>query len=83
MLGLSSVEADLLPELDDGVGLWKVGSRSFLVQHRFSSIEAPIVDTDGAMLDSYARTDLTMRDRDPSATHPFEMRSARRSPLCS
>jgi len=53
-LGLSSVEADLLPDLDDGVGLWKVGSRSFLVQHRYSSLEAPIVDTDGAMLDSFA-----------------------------
>jgi hypothetical protein len=54
VLGLSSVEADLLPEFDDGIGLWKVGSRSFLVQHRVSSIEAPIVDTDGAMLDRTA-----------------------------
>jgi type IV secretory pathway VirB4 component len=54
VLGLSTVEADLLPDLDDGVGLWKVGSRSFLVQHRLSSIEAPIVDTDGAMLDTFA-----------------------------
>jgi hypothetical protein len=49
VLGLSSVEAELLPELDDGVGLWKVGSRSFLVQHRLSSIEMPLVDTDGAI----------------------------------
>jgi type IV secretory pathway VirB4 component len=55
VLGLSSVESELLPELDDGVGLWKVGSRSFLVQHRLSSIEGPIVDTDGAMLDDPAR----------------------------
>jgi type IV secretory pathway VirB4 component len=55
MLGLSSVEAELLPELDDGVGLWKVGSRSFLVQHRLSSIEAALVDTDGAMLDGPTR----------------------------
>jgi hypothetical protein len=54
VLGLSSVEADLLPEFDDGIGLWKVGSRSFLVQHRVSTIEAPIVDTDGAMLDRTA-----------------------------
>jgi type IV secretory pathway VirB4 component len=51
VLGLSKVEAELLPELDDGVGLWKVGSRSFLVQHRFTSVEAPLIDTDGAMLD--------------------------------
>lgn len=53
VLGLSSVEAELLPELNDGVGLWKVGSRSFLVQHRLSSIEAPLVDTDGGMLDAH------------------------------
>jgi hypothetical protein len=54
VLGLSTVESELLPDLDDGVGLWKVGSRSFLVQHRVTSIEAPLVDTDGAMLDSTA-----------------------------
>lgn len=54
VLGLSSVESDLLPELEDGVGLWKVGSRSFLVQHRYTSIEAPLVDTDGAMIDNVA-----------------------------
>jgi type IV secretory pathway VirB4 component len=52
VLGLSTVESELLPDLDDGVGLWKVGSRSFLVQHRITSVEAPLVDTDGAMLDS-------------------------------
>ena len=40
LLGLTSVEAELLPELDPGVALWKVGSRSFLVQHRLSAIEA-------------------------------------------
>jgi hypothetical protein len=51
LLGLTSVEADLLPELDDGVALWKVGTRGFLVQHRYSEIEAPIVDTDGSMVD--------------------------------
>ena len=49
LLGLTSVEAELLPELADGVALWKVGSRSFLVQHRLSELEAPIVDTDGRM----------------------------------
>jgi hypothetical protein len=54
VLGLSTVESELLPDLDDGVGLWKVGSRSFLVQHRITSLEAPLVDTDGAMLDSSA-----------------------------
>jgi type IV secretory pathway VirB4 component len=55
LLGLTSVEADLLPELADGVALWKVGPRAFLVQHRFSAIEAVIVDTDGRMLDHGSR----------------------------
>jgi type IV secretory pathway VirB4 component len=49
LLGLTSLEAELLPELDPGVALWKIGSRSFLVQHRISDLEAEIVDTDGRM----------------------------------
>ncbi|WP_051323858.1 hypothetical protein [Candidatus Solirubrobacter pratensis] len=56
LLGLSSVEAELLPELADGVALWKVGPRAFLVQHRFSDVEATIIDTDGRMLDHDARS---------------------------
>ena len=51
ILGLTSLEAELLPELDPGVALWKVGTRSFLVQHRVSAIEAALVDTDGRMRD--------------------------------
>jgi type IV secretory pathway VirB4 component len=51
LLGLTSLEASLLPTLATGVALWKVGTRSFLVQHRISDIEADIVDTDGRMLD--------------------------------
>ena len=42
----------------DGVALWKVGARSFLVQHRLSDIEAPMVDTDQRMLDRGERTSL-------------------------
>ena len=34
LLSLSHTEADLLPQLRRGVALWKVGQRSFLVQHR-------------------------------------------------
>jgi type IV secretory pathway VirB4 component len=49
LLGLTSLEAELLPDLDPGVALWKVGSRSFLVQHRYSEFEAELVDTDGRM----------------------------------
>src|SRR3954471_2279114 len=51
LLGLTQVEAALLPELADGVALWKVGPRGFIVGHRLSDIEAPIVDTDGHMTD--------------------------------
>ena len=51
LLGLTSLEAELLPELDPGVALWKVGSRSFIVQHRVSDVEAAMVDTDGRMRD--------------------------------
>jgi type IV secretory pathway VirB4 component len=56
LLGLTQVEADLLPELADGVALWKVGPRGFIVQHRLSTIEAPMVDTDGRMIDRDRRS---------------------------
>jgi hypothetical protein len=49
LLSLSATETDLLPQLRRGVGLWKVGQRSFLVQHRLSPLEQAIVDTDAAM----------------------------------
>ncbi len=49
LLSLSGTEADLLPQLRRGVALWKVGQRSFLVQHRLSATEGRIVDTDAAM----------------------------------
>jgi hypothetical protein len=49
LLSLSSTERDLLPQLRRGVALWKVGQRSFLVQHRLSPMERLLVDTDRAM----------------------------------
>jgi hypothetical protein len=49
LLGLSSTEAELVPHLRRGVALWKVGARSFLVQHRLSPLESAIVDTDTRM----------------------------------
>ncbi|MGH9017566.1 MAG: ATP-binding protein, partial [Acidimicrobiales bacterium] len=49
LLGLSSTEAELVPQLQRGVALWKVGGRSFLVQHRYAAAEASLVDTDTAM----------------------------------
>jgi hypothetical protein len=49
LLSLSATETDLLPQLRRGIALWKVGQRSFLVQHRLSATERLIVDTDAAM----------------------------------
>jgi hypothetical protein len=49
LLSLSDTESDLLPQLRRGIALWKVGQRSFLVQHRLSALERDIVDTDAAM----------------------------------
>jgi hypothetical protein len=49
LFGLSSTEAELVPHLRRGVALWKVGTRSFLVEHRLSPLESGIVDTDARM----------------------------------
>jgi len=49
LLSLSSTEAELLPQLRRGMAIWKVGRRSFLVQHLLGSRERQLVDTDGAM----------------------------------
>jgi hypothetical protein len=49
LLGLTSTEAALVTQLHRGTALWKVGRRSFLVQHHLSSHERWLVDTDGAM----------------------------------
>lgn len=55
LLGLTSTEARIVGELDPGVALWKVGRRSFLVQHRLSPLEVELVDTDARMLDGGRR----------------------------
>jgi hypothetical protein len=49
LLGLTTTEAELLPQLPRGVALWKLGLRSFLVAHRLSGQERAIVDTDRRM----------------------------------
>lgn len=49
LLALTPTESELLPQLRRGVALWKLGERSFLVQHLLSSSEASLVDTDAAM----------------------------------
>ena len=49
LLGLTATEADLVTELRRGTALWKVGRRSFLVEHRLASGERWLTDTDQAM----------------------------------
>jgi type IV secretory pathway VirB4 component len=49
LLGLTSTELELVPTLRAGEALWQVGRRSFLVCHRLSQAERPIVDTDARM----------------------------------
>lgn len=50
LLGLTDTEAALLPQLDRGIALWKVGERSFLVWHRLGPTERAVVDTDARMI---------------------------------
>lgn len=49
LLGLTDAEAALLPQLPKGRALWKISGRSFLVDHRLSADEWPIIDTDQHM----------------------------------
>jgi len=49
LLGLSESEARIISMLAPGQALWQVGSRSFVVSHRRSSIEARLSDTDTGM----------------------------------
>jgi hypothetical protein len=54
LLRLTAAERDLVARLPRGVALWRVGNRSFLVEHFVSSAEARLVDTDAAMRDAPA-----------------------------
>ena len=49
LLGLSATEARLLTRLSAGQALWRVGSRSFVVQHYRSRTELRLTDTDTGM----------------------------------
>ena len=57
LLGLTETERDLVTQMRRGTALWKVGRRSFLVEHRLASSERWIVDTDQAMVDHDAAAD--------------------------
>jgi type IV secretory pathway VirB4 component len=49
LLGLSESEARLISMLSAGQALWRVGSRSFVVQHYRSRLEARLTNTDTGM----------------------------------
>jgi hypothetical protein len=51
-LGLSDVEIEELPGLGRGQGLWRVGERSFLVNHRLTEGELAMFDTNQRMVES-------------------------------
>ena len=51
LLGLTQTEVDQIPTLERGEALWRVGRRSFIVQHRIDPVlEREIVDTDANMM---------------------------------
>jgi type IV secretory pathway VirB4 component len=49
LLGLSETEAQLISMLAAGQALWRVGSRSYVVQHHRSGLEAELTNTDTGM----------------------------------
>jgi type IV secretory pathway VirB4 component len=57
LLGLSETEAQLISLLSAGQALWRVGSRSFVVQHYRSRMEAGLTNTDTGMRISGEVTD--------------------------
>lgn len=49
LLGLTEVEADILPRLVRGRALWRVGDHTAVVQHRIAPGEWDLCNTDGRM----------------------------------
>lgn len=49
MLRLTATETELISKLPRGWALWKVGDRSFVVEHLVAASERALVDTDTAM----------------------------------
>ena len=49
LLGLSETESRLISMLSAGQALWRVGTRSFVVQHYRSRLEAKLTNTDTGM----------------------------------
>jgi hypothetical protein len=66
LLGLTDTEAELVTQLRRGMALWKVGRRSFLVEHRLASSERWLTDTDQAMTDHVGNGSAGVASVDPS-----------------
>lgn len=63
-LGTSDVETDLLRYLRQGVSLWKIGTRSYVVKHQLSSVETAMVHTDSRMEAIEPADELTAQEYD-------------------
>nr|WP_240947887.1 hypothetical protein [Planosporangium mesophilum] len=69
-LGTTDTETELLRYLRQGVGLWKIGTRSYVVKHQLSSMEADMVHTDSRMEAVAGVDDL------PDAEHAARLEAA-------
>ena len=54
ILGLAAVEAEQLPDLAQGEGLWRIGQRAFVVRHVCTPGELELFDTNARMLQNPA-----------------------------
>ncbi|WP_230860390.1 hypothetical protein [Actinoplanes aureus] len=63
-LGTSDVETDLLRYLPQGVALWKIGTRSYVVKHQLSTTETAMVHTDSQMEATETGDSLTPQEYD-------------------
>jgi hypothetical protein len=61
-LGTTDVETDLLRYLRQGVGLWKIGVRSYVVKHQLSRVETAMVHTDSRMQPADDTTPVSVED---------------------
>ncbi len=56
-IGLNGTEAGILPELQRGEGLWRVGERAFVVRHVLTPAELELFSTDARMVGQAERGD--------------------------
>lgn len=78
LLGLTNVEAEILPRLARGRALWRVGDHTAIVQHRIGSAEGDICDTDGRLTVYTATTTQLLPPVPRPRRAPRSVRAARR-----